>query len=365
MKYNNKSAVLYDFLQVQGGAEMVTLGLFQHFQHSDLITGFINEEMPINFDNTSGKIIPLTSLTSVRGWQAFKTCRAFEKKTSMLGCYNRLLFSGSYAPLAIKNSRAERNVYYCHTPPRFVYDLKDYYLDSMSSLYRPALKALISYLQPRYEDALLQMDVIYANSENVKNRLEKFVGVKSEVLYPPCRVDRFDWLPDKNYFLSTARLEDYKRVDLVVKAFMQMPEKYLVVTSGGSQLEALKRMAKGYKNIKFTGWVNEDELAGLIGQSLATIYIPKNEDFGISPVESMGAGKPVIGVNDGGLQETIISGETGWLLPSEPTENDIIDLVSSLSNESIINMRNRCLRRAQEFSTENFYNEIEKALIKN
>ena len=86
---------------------------------------------------------------------------------------------------------------------------------------------------------------------------------------------------DGDYFLSTARLEPLKRVDLIIETFKGMPSKKLVVTSGGSQLESLKDLALGAKNITFTGWVSDTELRRLVRSVLRLSHIPKDEDFGM------------------------------------------------------------------------------------
>ena len=325
----NKSAVLYDYMQVKGGAESVTLTLCNEIPHIDLVTAFMSPEAFPEAPIAEERIKTLVSPTTRPGWQVLKSALAFEHKTQFLTDYETLIFSGSIAPLAVKHSRAEKNIYYCHTPPRFVYDLKDYYLDTATRLQRPALRALIAYLQPRYEDAIGKMDKIFANSKNVQGRLKRYLGVDSEVLYPPVNTQRFKWLSDGDYFLSTARLEPLKRVDLIVEAFMQMPEQKLIVTSGGSQLEPLKKLAADAPNIEFTGWVSEERLAELVGHCKATIYIPKDEDFGMSPVESIAAGKPVIGINEGGVNESVEDGVNGVLLESaELGAQSIISAVS-------------------------------------
>jgi glycosyltransferase involved in cell wall biosynthesis len=330
----NKSAVLYDYMQVKGGAESVTLTLCNEIPDMDLVTAFMSPEAFPKGPIVEERIKTLISPTTRPGLQVLKSALAFEHKTKFLRDYETLIFSGSVAPLAVKYSRAEKNIYYCHTPPRFVYDLRDYYLDAATLLQRPALKALIAYLQPRYEDAIGRMDKVFANSKNVQDRLQRFLGVDSEVLYPPVDTDRFKWLGEGNYFLSTARLEPLKRVDLIVKAFKQLPDQKLIVTSGGSQLEPLKKLAVDAPNIEFTGWVTEERLAELIGHCRATIYIPKNEDFGMSPAESIAAGKPVIAVDEGGVCETVTDGISGILMDSIGFGvTSIVSTISSLSRD--------------------------------
>ncbi len=323
----------------------MTLMLCNEIPEIDLVTAFMSREAFPKAPISDERIKTLIPPTTRPGWQVLKSAIAFEHKTQFVKDYETLIFSGSVAPLAIKHSQAERNIYYCHTPPRFVYDLRDYYLDAATRLQRPALKALIAYLQPRYEDAIAKMDKIFANSKNVQARLKKYLGVDSEVLYPPVDTDRFQWLSDGDYFLSTARLEPLKRVDLIVEAFKQIPDQKLIVTSGGSQLEALQKLAGDAQNIEFTGWVSEKRLAELIGHCKATIYIPRDEDFGLSPVESLLTGKPTIVVAEGGLLESCGQREGAILLDkqisSELLKMSVAEFLGSDYVFDPIHIRNR------------------------
>lgn len=327
-----KSAVLYDYMQVKGGAESVTLTLCNEMPDMDLVTAFMSPEVFPQAPIAEERIKTLVSPTTRPGWQVLKSALAFEHKTQFLEDYETLIFSGSVAPLAVKNSRATKNICYCHTPPRFLYDLREYYLEAATKLQKPFLKALINYLQPRYEDAMSRMDVIFANSVNVQTRLKKYLNLEAEVLYPPCDTDGFEWMSEGDYFLSTARLEPLKRVEVIIEAFKEMPHKRLVVASGGSQFGALMQLASGSHNISFTGWVSDDELRRLVGNCIATIYVPKDEDFGISPIQSVAAGKLVIGVDEGGVAETIRNGIQGMLIPAPPSAARIREAVAAIEN---------------------------------
>ena len=106
------------------------------------------------------------------------------------------------------------------------------------------------------------------------------------------------------------------------------------------------------------GWTSEEELLKLMGNAIASIYIPLDEDFGISPVESMAAGKPVIGVREGGLLETVVHGETGFLIPSNPSEEDLIEAVQKMGPETAGTMRRPCETRARQFDKKIFVEKI-------
>jgi glycosyltransferase involved in cell wall biosynthesis len=201
------------------------------------------------------------------------------------------------------------------------------------------------------------MQRVAANSGNVRARLRRYLGLEDvHVIHPPVNTETWQWIEQGDYYLSNARLEPYKRVDRVVRAFMAMPDRKLVVTSGGSQLDALRKLADGCHNIHFTGWTSPGELRDLVGRCIATVYLARDEDFGMAPVESMAAGKPVIGVDEGGLRETIVHGDTGWLieLGDDESVDDLIDAVRRLEPEVAFAMRPACERRAQAFRGEVF-----------
>ncbi|MBF0200645.1 MAG: glycosyltransferase [Desulfamplus sp.] len=267
------------------------------------------------------------------------------------------IFSGSLSLLAHKRITGPK-ILYCHTPPRLLYDQRDFYLKQTRFLKRPAMKALMVWYQKHYEAAVRDMDLIIANSCNVQGRIKHYLGRDSVIVYPPCDVDAFVWLGQGDYYLSTARLDPLKRVDVVVKAFLQMPDKKLVVVSGGSEYDRIRAMAEGAANIKILGWVDDSTLHHLMGNCIATIYIPMDEDFGISPVESMAAGKPVIGVAEGGLLETIQNGHTGMLIPADPGPWDVVRAVGSITKSRARGMHSACEHQARKFRTRVFHDKM-------
>lgn len=364
MNENSNTVFLYDFLQVMGGAESVCLRLLEEYHQSRLIVGSIDESVFPRSVTHSLNIHNLGRHTRIQGWQSYKTSRAFLSGDFTLAKYKNAVFSGIYAPLTLLRERAQRNVYYCHTPPRFVYDLKDYYLDNMPNWMRPAFLGLVNWYRPKFEKSLEYADVIACNSENVRRRLRRFCQKESRVIYPPIAQDGYDFESSGDYFLSTARLEDYKRVEVVVKAFIDMPDKKLIVTSGGSDYEKLKKMASDAPNIQFTGWTTSESLQRLVNNAKATIYIPRDEDFGMSPVESMSAGKPVIAAKEGGLLETVIEGETGWFLEKPDDPRSLVELVDKIPKEDYLNLRQNCEKRAAYFSRQIFFESFDSLLVK-
>lgn len=167
-----------------------------------------------------------------------------------------------------------------------------------------------------------------------------------------------------SYYLSFARLSPPKRVGLIVEAFTNMPEKSLILTYGKNdpEREELIQKIRAYPNITAIEAPEEAQLIALIQGAIATIYIPIDEDFGMSPIESMACGVPVIWVDDGGLRETIIDGKTGLLLPRDITEADIDRWVQQLTVEFAHSLSEDCIARAHDFSLEKFTENLKKYL---
>ena len=312
--------------------------------------------------NLPGKCIDLKIRSRLWGWRTVKRIFGFRSKTRFLKNYETVIYSGQDSPLAVNNHPDGKNIYYCHTPPRSLYDLKGYRLASLSPGQALNHRAFNLFFQPLYESAIGKMDVIVANSINIQKRITKYLRKDSIVIHPPCDTEIFSWLGQEDYYLSFARLDPLKRVDIIVQAFIQMPDKRLIVASTGPELEKLKKLADGKKNISFAGPVDDKQLMVLVGNAIATLYIPKDEDFGISPVESLAAGKPVLGVSEGGLLETIIHGETGILVSADPSPDDIIDAVRELSPRQALSMRRACEKQAAKFSKDIFLGKM-KTLI--
>lgn len=358
----DRGVVLYDFMPVRGGAERVALTLLDELAQADLVYGFRDRLAFPDEVMAAYRHVDLGAVSAVPGWRTLKVMDAFRRRCGFIRDYDWALFSGVNAPLAVRHRPLGRNYYYCHTLPRFAYDLADYYWAHTPLPLRPALAALAAYVRHSYAPTIRNMDKVLANSDNVRRRLKRFLGLEATVVYPPVDIDAFRWLEAGDYYLSTARLESFKRVDALVDAFLAMPDQRLVVTSGGSQLPQLKLKAAGAGNIHFTGWVADDALRVLIGRARATLYVPMDEDFGISPVESMAAGKPVIGVAEGGLLETVIHGETGYLIPGMPTRSAVIDAVRALDARRAATMRDACHHRATLFARQRFVERIRAEL---
>jgi glycosyltransferase involved in cell wall biosynthesis len=346
--------VLHDYLQVNGGAErlVVTLaaGLGFRLGVSGIYADFSGTG---NLQGLTPYVPRLPTLPRVaRALAAFGGARFPIKEASSV------IYSGLYAPLAVHRQREGRRIYYCHTPPRFAFGEGERYRACIPEPLRPAFDVAAKRYGRAYRDALARMDAVIANSANTQRKLQT-LGIASRIIYPPVDTDGFVWRGQGDYYLSLGRLEPNKRIDRIVAAFRQMPDRKLVVASGGSQYQTLLAQATDAPHIEILGWQDEASLRRLVGGAIATLYIPRDEDFGMSAVEAMAAGKPVIAADEGGLRESVLNGETGLLIaPDVPA---ITAAVQNLPPERAALMRGACEAQAAPFSHATFiakFNEV-------
>jgi len=296
---------------------------------------------------------------------------AFIFKTKFLSEYDNVIFSWDCIT-AVRNCKVRaKKIYYCHTPPRYIYDLHDIYVKKVPFLLRPAFKIACFLFAKLYEKDISKMDLILTNSKNTQDRIKKYLGKDSTILYPPVDLSEFKYIETKDYYFSFARLSSAKRVDRIVKAFAQMPDKKLIVShwKNDPQKEEIMELAKNCPNIEFITFGADDKYNGkyfkeYVAESIATIYIPIDEDFWMSPVESMAAWKPVLWVNDGGLKETIIDKKTWLLIWKEAIVEDIIAWVKFLTPEKCIQMKDDCIARASEFWIDEFGKKLNEIVNK-
>lgn len=345
-----KIIVLHDYFGICGGGERLILDLCAGIG-ADLCTAYWTDH---SYPKPPDLNIRVLSDKEPKGAKVFALKQLFLSQTAFLKDYDICIYSGQVSIYAVKNHKSGQNIYYCHTPPRYIFDQRDFYRARYPWLLRPVFELLMTYLGFSYRRCIRNMDTVVSNSNNIKTRLLNYVGIKSQVVYPPIDIDCFTWQGQGDYYLSTARLDPLKRVDKIIEAFKLLPSKKVVIVSGGSQESKLREMAADSPNIQITGWQSEQQIYHWISNAIATLYLPIDEDFGMSPVESMAAGKPVIGVAEGGLLETIEHGKTGVLLPRQFAVDDVVAAVSFMNEQTALAMRADCEARSKKFSRQKF-----------
>lgn len=253
---------------------------------------------------------------------------------------------------------------YCHTPTRYLWSDTHQYLNELK--YNKYFKKIIGLVLNRLRlwdfCAAQRVDFFMANSQMVAGRIKKYYRRDSQVIYPPVETTEFhisDQMPtkEKEYFLAGCRLVPYKRIDLVIEAFNLLGDSYtLKIFGDGLDEERLKKIAANNPRIEFLGRVTDEEKARLYQNALAFIN-PQEEDFGITPVESMASGRPVIAYRKGGVMETVVEGKTGLFFNEQKAEA-LVEVLKSFRSEDF--NPQEIWEHAQKFSVARFKEQIEK-----
>lgn len=252
-------------------------------------------------------------------------------------------------------------ILYILTPPRFLWlQAEKKSRGLIETVYRILLRKSLSFIWKRLDRrAASTASQVSSISEEVKKRVQKFYSIRSSVIYPPVDVDEIPFNPGQrsNEFLYLGRVEEYKGVELAIRACIRSKLR-LKVAGIGSDLERLMKLVRQMKAedlITFEGFVYGESKFKLYSQAKALIFPVVEEDFGIVPVEANAAGCPVIAHRSGGVQETIVEGETGLFFDtySEEALGEVLMKFNSARFSA-----EKCRANAMKFSRKIFENNI-------
>jgi glycosyltransferase involved in cell wall biosynthesis len=206
------------------------------------------------------------------------------------------------------------HVCYCHTPMRYAWEY-DLERSRFPRWQRPMLAPLMAGLRRWDRGTAARVDAFVANSRDVAGRIREHYGRDARVVHPPVDTGYFTPGGERgDHFLYTGRLVAYKRPDLVVEAFRDLPRHRLVVVGRGPMEAALR--ARATPNVEFAGGVPDEALRDLYRTARAVIF-PGHEDFGIVMAEALACGTPVIALARGGALDIVEPGRSGWLMPRQ------------------------------------------------
>lgn len=359
-------ALVHDYLTRLGGAERVLKSLADLYPKAPIYT-LLYDEKKTSAVFPKNRIIPskLQNLPSLLR----KKHKYFLPKIPRIieewdfSKYDLVISSSGAFSHGIITQPSSPHLCYMHSPMRFAWDWTHEYIAEQKINLPAKIAAARALKKIRMWDAAasLRPDVLIANSENVRRRIQKYYKRDSTVVYPPVNIERFKVSRNKeNYFLIISTLTPYKRIDLAIRLFNRIRHR-LVIIGAGPQSAFLQNISG--RNIEFKGFLN-DEKTALYLQNCRALIFPGEEDFGITPVEAMACGKPVLAYGRGGVRESVIADETGEFFYEPTPESMEQGLAKLIKNED--NYRpNICRRQAELFSENIFINKIKKIILTN
>lgn len=356
-------ALVHDFLLKLGGAERVLKVLADHFPHAPIYTLLYDHKrvggiFPKDRVRTSSaQHFPRFLRRRPRYLLPFLT-RAIEEFD--LSAFDVVLSSNSAFAHGIITNTATRHICYYHSPMRYAWDWTHRYPQEqhVGFLRRFAMNHILHRVRQWDFDAADRVDVPIANSVTVRRRIAKYYRQNAPVIYPPVDVRRFKITHEhQQFFLIVSTLSPYKRIDLAVQLFNKTGRK-LVIIGDGTDRARLQDIAT--ENVTFLGKQSDAVVTDYLQRCRGLIF-PGEDDFGITPVEAMACGKPVLAYGHGGARETVIPGVTGELF-MEPTIASIESgLARLLLNESRYD-RKMIRAQAEKFAPSVFLKEIDRVI---
>lgn len=344
-----KIAIFHNFMDNIGGAEKVSLILARELG-ADIYTTVADSSM-IKKMGFSPNITQL-------GWVPINA--PFRQQLSSLRFrlldldkkYDFFLIAGDWALAGAMHNRP--NAWYCHSPTREIWDLHSYTRKQLVHPFkRPLFDVWVEYNRHCNKKYVRHVDTVIGSSRNAQQRLRKYLRRDSALIYPPIETKKFHYRPAENFWLSVNRLISHKRIHWQIEAFRRMPEQNLVIVGSYEKSRHFLEYARYITRIKpinvtLLHWIDEKKLVDLYSRCRGLLATAHDEDFGMTTLEAMAAGKPVIATDEGGYRETVIDGQTGRLIAATPEA--IVEAVRELSPR-VHTYQAACQQQAGAFDT--------------
>lgn len=364
-----KVAIVHDWLVVNGGAEKVLENILGIYPGADIFTlvDYLSKE-----DRTwLGESKVFTSFIqhlpfAKNHYRNYFPLFPVAIEQLDVTQYD-LVVSSSYAVAkGVITGPEQTHVCYCHSPARYAWDLQFQYLkeSNMETGFKSRIARYFLHKFRIWDTRTSNgVDAFVANSHFIKKRIYKCYRRDADVIFPPVDVSQFALKTDKqDFYLTASRMVPYKRIDLIVAAFTQMPERRLKVIGDGPEMNKIRDLAQGHDNIEILGFQSNEVLVTHLQNAKAFVFAAE-EDFGILPVEAQACGTPVLAYGKGGCLETVKDQVTG-LHFAEQTEKSIVDAVNRFESSDEQFDATTVRKNAELFSSEHFQQSLEELITK-
>ena len=363
-----KIAIFHNFMDNIGGAEIVTLTLAKEL-NAVIYTTNIDKEKINKMGFSDLKLISLGKIPINAPFRHQLALHKF-KKLNLKDQYDFYIISGDWAISGATNNKP--NLWYAHGPLNELYEFRTYVREKMMNFYkRPIFDLWVLVNRFLIQKYLKRAQILVCNSKNTQNRIKKYLKRNATVINPPINTLDYKFKKHKNYWLSVNRLLDHKRVAMQLKAFQKLPNENLIIVGSYEKSRHFLSYANYCKkikpkNVKILSWVDYKELLKLYSECKGFITTSRNEDFGMTPIEAMASGKPVIAPNEGGYKESIINNKTGILIKNINSDK-LIQAIKDINKQLKSNpnkYKKPCQTQSKKFDTKEFIKKI-KQQIKN
>lgn len=353
-------ALVYDRVNKWGGAEQVLLNLHELFPNAPLFTAVYNPE-GAKWAEVFSEIIPsfLQKLPGAKSHHElfpWLTPLAFESLD--LSNFDLVISVTSADAKGIITKPSTLHICYCLTPTRYLWSHEEFYKSQLTQTASLLSGPVFNYLKSWDQIAATRPDSYIAISKTVQGRIDKYYHRDSQIIYPPVDVNFYSEPQSPpalhNFFLYVGRLVAYKRAQLLVETFNDLKLPLAIIGSGVLERK-LRAIAKS--NIHFFTSLTTQEIVPYYQHAQALVFM-HDEDFGIVPVEAMASGTPIIGLNKGGVSETVIHTTTGLLIEDTDLKSTIVNFDRNRFDAKVIR------QHAQTFSKERFKVEFIRVVTK-
>lgn len=360
---NPRVAIVVDWLSQFGGAEHVIAEIAATFPGADIFALF-DDMAPAERARIAAGPTHTSMLQRIpeigRRYRSLLPLMPRAIRSLDLRGYDVIVSSHHAVAKGVKVRRGQLHVCYCHSPVRYAWDQREQYLaDHDITGPKAALARLMLERIRRWDRRTADtVDRFVTNSRNVAGRIERFYGRSSAIAHPPVDLEFFTPGGPKaeRLYVCASRQVPYKRIDRIVEAFRELPNRRLVVLGDGPQHDRIRELAHGHPHIMVRGEVSRSELRDWFRRARAFVFAA-DEDFGLVPLEAQACGTPVLAFGSGGALETVKGGEghdrTG-LFFEEVTADGIRDAVARFERLAIPPSAIACRANAERFTSAKF-----------